>query len=160
METIEFKIVGKIKGKQRPRVSTFGGFARAYTPKETIEYENLVRLSFLEQYPNFIPYDSKKPLKVVLKCFKAIPQTFSKWKKELALDKIIRPTVKPDLDNIAKSVLDGLNKVAFSDDSQIVDLHIESYYSNAELIIVSIQEIEQPQNSDEAKAYKNKLYNM
>lgn len=160
METIEFKIVGKIKGKQRPRVSTFGGFARAYTPKETIEYENLVRLSFLEQYPNFIPYDAKKPLKVVLKCFKAIPQTFSKWKKELALDKIIRPTVKPDLDNIAKSVLDGLNKVAFSDDSQIVDLHIESYYSNTELIIVSIQEIDQPQTSDEAKAYKNKLYNM
>ena len=160
METIEFKVMGKIKGKQRPRVSTFGGFARAYTPKETIEYENLVRLSFLEQYPNIIPIDAKKPLKVVLRCFKAIPQTFPKWKKELALDRIIRPTVKPDLDNIAKSVLDGLNKVAFSDDSQIVDLHIESYYGSAECVIVSISEIEQPYTSDEAKEYKNKLYNM
>ena len=32
----------------------------------------------------------------------------------------IRPTKRPDLDNIAKAVLDALNGLAYQDDSQIV----------------------------------------
>lgn len=41
----------------------------------------------------------------------------------------IRPTKKPDLDNVAKIICDGLNKIAYEDDSQIIDLTVTKYYA-------------------------------
>lgn len=138
---ISFKVIGKIVGKQRPRATTFGGHARIYTPKDTMNYESLVKFSFLEQYPNFIPYDRETAIKVHITCFKPIPKAYSKKKRQQALDREIRPMVKPDLDNIAKSILDGLNQVAFVDDKNVVDLHIEQYYHQVEMVLVEIEEI-------------------
>lgn len=37
------------------------------------------------------------------------------------LEHRIRPTVKPDLDNVAKLIYDALNGVAWYDDNAIVD---------------------------------------
>ena len=138
---IDFKVIGKIVGKQRPRASTFGGHARIYTPKETMNYESLVKFSFLEKYPNFIPYDNESALKVHIQAFKPIPKAYSKKKRQQALDGIIRPRVKPDLDNIAKSILDGLNQVAFVDDKCVVDLHVEQYYHQVEFVLITIDKI-------------------
>jgi Holliday junction resolvase RusA-like endonuclease len=42
----------------------------------------------------------------------------------------IRPTKKPDADNILKAVLDALNGLAYNDDSQIVSARIEKLYSD------------------------------
>ena len=50
----------------------------------------------------------------------------------------LRPTKKPDLDNVAKIILDSLNKIAYDDDSQIVDLHIRKYYSDNPRVLVSL----------------------
>jgi Holliday junction resolvase RusA-like endonuclease len=141
MDKIDFKVMGKIVGKQRPRATSYGGRAHIYTPKETMNYESLVRFSFLEKYPNHIPYSNESALKVHLTAFKTIPKAFSKKKRQLALDGMIRPKTKPDLDNIAKSVLDGLNQVAFVDDKCVVDLHIEQYYHQVEFVLVEIEEI-------------------
>lgn len=33
-------------------------------------------------------------------------------------------TMKPDVDNIAKAILDGLTGIAYGDDSQVTELHI------------------------------------
>ena len=55
----------------------------------------------------------------------------------------IRPTTKPDADNIAKAVLDSLNAVAYPDDKQICDLHITKYYAEQEYMIVRIFTIEE-----------------
>ena len=139
---IDFKVIGKIVGKQRPRASSIGGHARIYTPKDTMNYESLVKFSFLEKYPNFIPYDNESALKVKILAFKPIPKAYSKKKRQLALDGIVRPTIKPDLDNIAKSVLDGLNQVAFVDDKNVVELKVEQYYHQVEFLLVTIEEIE------------------
>jgi Holliday junction resolvase RusA-like endonuclease len=138
---IDFKVIGKIVGKQRPRASSIGGHARIYTPKETMNYESLVKFSFLEKYPNFVPYDNETAIKVEIQAFKPIPKAYSKKKRQQALDGIIRPKTKPDLDNIAKSILDGLNQVAFVDDKCVVDLHIEQYYHQVEFVLVKIDKI-------------------
>jgi len=39
---------------------------------------------------------------------------------------------RPDIDNLAKSVIDGLNNIAFKDDGQIADLHITKHYHSGE----------------------------
>ncbi|MCF8012478.1 MAG: RusA family crossover junction endodeoxyribonuclease [Clostridiales bacterium] len=39
-----------------------------------------------------------------------------------------QPTVRPDIDNYVKAVLDVLNGLAYDDDSQIVSLHAQKRY--------------------------------
>jgi Holliday junction resolvase RusA-like endonuclease len=74
-------------------------------------------------------------------CF-SIPKSTSKKKHKLMLENIIRPTKKPDADNIAKIVCDALNGIAFLDDKQIVDARITKWYSDTPRIEIIIQEIE------------------
>lgn len=40
------------------------------------------------------------------------------------------PIIKPDLDNYIKSVLDGLNGLAFEDDNQIIRIDAIKLYSD------------------------------
>ena len=58
------------------------------------------------------------------------------------LNNEIFPTVKPDTDNIAKSILDSLNKIAYLDDKQVVKLEVEKYYATSANVAVIIEELE------------------
>ena len=55
------------------------------------------------------------------------------------LDRVIRPTKKPDWDNIGKVVADSLNQVAYRDDAQVVDSQVRKFYSDQPRIEVTIQ---------------------
>lgn len=52
----------------------------------------------------------------------------------------IRPTHKPDFDNVTKAVCDALNGIAYSDDSQIVDAMERKFYSEQPRIEVIIRQ--------------------
>lgn len=54
---------------------------------------------------------------------------------------VIRPITKPDVDNCAKSILDALNKIAYNDDSRIVELIVRKVYDNDDYTKVRIKEI-------------------
>jgi Holliday junction resolvase RusA-like endonuclease len=69
----------------------------------------------------------------------SIPSSASKKKRRMMIEKEIRPTKKPDADNIIKVVADSLNQVAYRDDSQIVDTMLRKYYSEQPRIEVVIQ---------------------
>ena len=133
---INFIIQGKVQAKQRPRFN--GKFA--YTPKHTVEYENWIRTCFLDKYRGQKPLE--KPLKVKIIAYYEIPKSTSKKKQKQMLDCEIFPTVKPDTDNIAKSILDSLNKIAYLDDKQVVKLEVEKYYSQMPSVAVMIEEME------------------
>ena len=51
-----FTVPGEPIGKGRPKFSPFNGHAVAYTPKKTVNYENLVKVMFTEQIGEK-PYD-------------------------------------------------------------------------------------------------------
>jgi Holliday junction resolvase RusA-like endonuclease len=53
---------------------------------------------------------------------------------------LLRPTKKPDYDNVQKIVGDALNQVAYKDDSQIVDSRVQKFWSYTPKIFVTIQE--------------------
>lgn len=38
------------------------------------------------------------------------------------------PSVRPDLDNLAKAFLDAANELLFQDDSQVVEMHLQKTY--------------------------------
>lgn len=107
-----------------------------------IEYSNLVKMSFINKYPAWnTAIFADKPLKAEITVFMPIPKSFSKKKKALALEGILRPTVKPDCDNIAKNINDALNRIVYNDDKQIVSLRVNKVYSNDEYVRVNISEI-------------------
>lgn len=139
---IGFNVAGKVQAKQRPRFN--GKFA--YTPKETIAYENWVRTCFLDKYRGMKPLE--KPLKVKIIAYYEIPKSVSKKKRQQMLDMEIFPTVKPDTDNIAKGILDSLNKIAYLDDKQVVKLEVEKYYSTIACVAVMIEELEENKNAN------------
>lgn len=128
-------IQGKVQAKQRVRL---GRYSR-YTPEQTRNYENWVKLSFINQYPNFKPLENE--LVVSIKAYFEIPKSVSKKKREQMLKGSIRPTIKPDLDNIAKSILDALNKLAYVDDKQIVFLEVEKFYDESPRVELMVEEI-------------------
>lgn len=126
---------GKIQAKQRPRFN--GKFV--YTPQNTINYENWVKACYLEKYSNEKPLETA--LQVTIIAFFEIPKSVSKKKKEQMLNNEIYPTTKPDTDNIAKSILDSLNKIAYLDDKQVVDLRVRKQYAEVPSVSVWISEV-------------------
>ena len=60
----------------------------------------------------------------------------------MMLDNKIYPTVKPDTDNIAKSILDALNGIAYKDDKQVVTLSVKKRYDEVPRVSVWIYEEE------------------
>ena len=57
------------------------------------------------------------------------------------LENEISPTIKPDTDNIAKSILDSLNGIAYKDDKQIIRLTVEKWYAEVPNVTVEIKEV-------------------
>ena len=127
-----FEVLGQPQGKQRARVTIRGGFAKAYTPEKTASYENLIMLSFVTALRGKQTPFWECPLEITIKAFYAIPK---------ALNCALRPTKKPDIDNVVKCVCDALNKVAYKDDTQVIRLSAEKYYGNEPKLIVELKEL-------------------
>lgn len=62
-----------------------------------------------------------KPMAVTVDLMFCLPQIKNPTKR--------LPTVKPDLDKLARSVLDALTGVAYEDDSQVCKLTLEKVYT-------------------------------
>lgn len=134
--TYEFEMIGSIVGKARPRMNTRTG--RAYTPTKTKLYEYSLRQWFCMNYPNFKPIEGR--VKVSIIAYFEVPKSTSKKKEVEMLSNNISPTKKPDIDNIVKIVLDGMNKFAFKDDTQVVELKVKKQYAETSKIYIKIEE--------------------
>jgi Holliday junction resolvase RusA-like endonuclease len=117
--------------KGRPRVTTRGGFARAFTPAKTRRYEDLIRLKAAEHMELFTLPQLQGALSVKIRAFMQTPQAIAKHKAKgpLAETGELRPLTKPDVDNFAK-VIDALNGIVWRDDSQVVSLTVDKFYSS------------------------------
>lgn len=134
----EFEVPGEIVGKGRPRMNTFTG--AIYTPTKTKYYETFIKNCFVNKYPTFriLP---EEEIKVTIIAYFDIPKSVSKKKREKMLNNEIRPTKKPDIDNITKVILDALNEFVYHDDTQIVELDIKKYYSAESKVYVKVEVI-------------------
>lgn len=141
MKSIRFSIPGQPMGKQRPRVVHNGSFSQAFTPKETVSYENLVRVMYREAARGK-RFTDEDMLDVRVIAYYSIPKSTSKKKREMMLEHKIRPGKKPDWDNIGKIICDSLNTVAYRDDSSIVDAQVRKFYSENPRVDVTIRRID------------------
>ena len=52
----------------------------------------------------------------------------------------ISPTKKPDVDNIAKSILDAMNNFVFKDDNQVSKISVEKRFALEEKAVIEVEE--------------------
>lgn len=138
MMMCDFVVEGKPVGKGRPRFKRVGNFVQTYTPANTAEYERLVKLRF----QNAGGAITDKPVKIeIVACFAPPKSARKKDKIEMLANRIL-PEKKPDVDNIAKIILDALNQVAYKDDAQVIELFVKKRYAAEAKVFVHIEEIE------------------
>lgn len=137
---VKFTVWGEPKGKGRPRFTKVGNYTKTYTPQETVSYENLVKVEYRNQCGNAM-FDNGEMLDMRIFAYYTIPKSTSKKKQIQMKDGIARPTKKPDMDNIIKIIADSLNKIAYHDDSQIVDTMVRKYYSECPRVEITIQTV-------------------
>ena len=133
---LQFTVLGRPRGKGRPRF----GNGRTYTDKQTLEYERLIAASATDAMRYWPEGVVSTPVSVRIVVYKGIPVSWSKTRRQRALMGGEIPG-KPDLDNVAKIVLDALNGVAYVDDVQVVKLSVSKLYSDDARIEVSVREM-------------------
>ena len=129
-----FVVKGDPRGKGRPRFTKSG---HAYTDENTKQYESLVAWS----YRMASGYKFTSPVRVTIMAHFKPPNKSKKVVGDM-LDGHILPTKKPDVDNIAKIILDGLNGIAWDDDTQVVELIVSKHYSKEPRVAVMIEELD------------------
>lgn len=142
---IDFVIPGEPKGKGRARSRIAKGrngaqFVAHYTPSGTVEYENLVRMAAHEAMSGRGP--TGFPCRVTVLAYCSVPASWSKKKQAKAHLGEVFPTGKPDLDNVTKAVLDGMNKIVFIDDSLVCSLTVSKNYSATPRVEVMVRELD------------------
>lgn len=101
--------------KARPRVIN----GRAYTPTATASYERTVKLCAAHLTPLSGPIEAE------------IAFIFPRLKSATSTAREVKAT-RPDIDNLIKAILDGLNGLGFSDDGQVVQITASKWYAAAD----------------------------
>lgn len=127
---IEFWILGTPVAKARPRMTRSG---HVYTPQKTLDFERLVA----ECVRNCKPIEGAVHVDIVAWFEPA--KSWSKKKREAAL--WTPHTQRPDIDNLVKAILDGLNGCAFADDAQVAKITCVKKWGDSARTEVTISEL-------------------
>ena len=117
MALITFTILGTSVPKARPRTTKRGNRAIMYTPDKTKNFENYVKLMAAQHAPKELLTSA---LEVRLDFLFQRPKSLPK--------KIRYHTKKPDIDNLAKSVMDALEGIIYVNDAQVISLRVTKDY--------------------------------
>jgi Holliday junction resolvase RusA-like endonuclease len=119
MTPITFHVDGNPVPQPRPKVSTRGGFARAFVPARHPVHEFRARVAHAARDAGLAPADHAVSVE--------ISAVFGRPRSHLTKSGVKRsaPALpRPDVDNVAKGVLDGLQDV-IGDDTRVARLTIE-----------------------------------
>ena len=114
-------IPGQPKGKGRPRFAR----GRVFTPATTLQYERLVSAAARQVISEPITGNVQVDIIAVYQ----VPKSWAKALQASARRGDIMPT-RPDIDNVIKIILDGMNEAAYLDDQQVHMISAEKRYGD------------------------------
>lgn len=122
---VHIQIFTKPIPKARARFNTRSG--RAYTPRTTQDYESHIKNEARKHFK--VPLEGAIEMRLIFNFVKA------------KSSKKVLHTQRPDLDNLCKAIMDGLNKIAFIDDCQVVYLVCSKKFAEKESVEIFIGEV-------------------
>lgn len=124
-----FTVPGRAVPQARPRFTAKNGYARAYEPERCSNYKSFVRVCAMTDCtltPENAAYTG--PVSLWVYEYRAVPKSWSKAKREEALNQQLWPVSRPDTDNVLKCIKDALTGFMYADDAQVVvDVAMKSY---------------------------------
>lgn len=149
-DRVEFEITGHPVAKGRARSTLIpkngGGYAagvdgrpiiRHITPEKTRAWEADARQVARAAMAGAACMEG--PITLTVEAIFAIPASWPDWKRTAAEMGAIRPTGKPDMDNVVKAAKDAANGIIWTDDSQVVDLQARKRYGRNPAVRVVAQ---------------------
>ena len=128
MTSLHFRVPIEPFGKARPRFTTACGRPVAYTTAKTRSGERMIRQYARRAMGDRYPFPKGTPVRVNVEAAFSIPKSYTKQKHELCAKHDLWPVKKPDIDNIAKAVLDALNDSIFFDDCQVIKMQVSKTF--------------------------------
>lgn len=142
-DAIHISLPGPVRGKGRHRsriakARDGRSFIANYADSATRSYEGMLRTVASDAMHGRPLLDG--PVLVKLVAVFAVPTSWSRRKRAEALDGLIRPTVKPDGDNILKCC-DALNGIVWRDDAQVVTATVRKVYGERPGLTIEVAPI-------------------
>ena len=135
---------------KRPRFSTRSSKPIAFDSQkvEKDQYKWQIRSQFRNN-----PF--KCPIHLDIHFFMPIPKSASKIRRKEMKANMIQHMIRPDIDNLAKFVLDCLNGLVFDDDSQVFSMKIQKSYSDNPATIINIDPKVHSREKEDATQERN-----
>lgn len=141
-----FELSGKPRGKgdRDHRIAyTKDGrpFAQFYLDEATQDYMRALAWAAKGAMKGRPP--TSKPLALTLHAFMPVYKSWTARERSDALIHALRPTEKPDWDNMGK-IMDALTGIVWKDDAPIVEAHVYKFYSDDPALRVEVREFVPP----------------
>jgi len=138
--------------KQRPRF----GRGKVYTPMKTKIWEKTVASIAKISMIGKDVFNGAVSVDILVQQHPTL--SWPQWKYDAALSGYIAHTAKPDIDNVAKGILDAMNGIVYVDDSQIRRLSVNKQYGLCNLVKIEIEPLPQvPCNVKNIKEFERAL---
>lgn len=143
MQEITRRVYGMPKAQPRPRAfAPKSGKARVYDPGTAEHWKGQVALAFQDCSDQRL----SGPLEIRMTFLIARPVRLMKKSDDYGM---IPHTMKPDIDNLSKAVMDTLTQIGlWEDDKQVVKITAEKYYhgkASRPGALISIAELTKPE---------------
>lgn len=126
------------RAQKRDRIGSRAGHGFSYKDKgQKLEEDKILALIY--QYKPPVPFTG--PLSLRIEAYLPIPASKPKRWRQDAEHGLIRPTTKPDADNLGKMIADILREGFYQDDKQIVDLTVRKWYGLNPQWLITLEEI-------------------
>ena len=145
---MEYRVryIGKLTAQQRPLgvAKNINGrtIVKQVDRKASRDFKSVVHLLAEDELIRSGGLPINEACKVTIATTLELPASMSKKKRAEALAGMVLPTKRPDLDNLAKGILDAFNKVLFADDKLVTELHVTKRYGINEGFVAIVETIE------------------
>jgi Holliday junction resolvase RusA-like endonuclease len=136
MKRVTFTVPGEPVPQPRPRVSTVGGFARAFVPAKHPVHGFRTRVACAARDAGLVRAD--QPVAVTIEATFGRPRSHY---RKTGVKPSAPPLPRPDVDNVGKAVLDALQD-AMGDDTRVARLTVSKAWGAAGSTLVTVSAAE------------------